>query len=387
MNSFFPIKVAHVVYNLTIGGVTNVVNQLLKQKHPGVEQVLILLCDDEAATELTDVKTYRLNYKPAEVYSLKGFAKLSFFPQPNFQSIANKIEEIYRKENFTIFHFHGIPKDLPIGTLLQKRDPAIKLVYTDHLMRITQQDYNSIKGKALAWIYKRFYKAYNIIFVSKATYEAGVVFGFVNSKRQNSVIENSINLSVVKKKPSYTISQKPTIVYVSRISAVKGHFLLIEVTRLLKEKYDLPEFEFIIIGPDELNGKLQHEINKNLLTDHFKFLGPRNDIYDLLYAYDIGVFPSEREGLPIALLEKMAAGLPVAASNIPEIKNVIQKDNEALLFPVNNAEACAEQLYRLIKDPALRERIGKAGRKAVEERYSQPLLEKYIGFYEQLLKQ
>jgi glycosyltransferase involved in cell wall biosynthesis len=381
-----PIKVAHVVYGLDVGGVTNVIHQLFANPEPGIEQVLILLREDIIGPEFDTIKVYKLDYISPSDYTLSGFAKLIFSPAKYFGAIADRLYSIWEKEKFTVFHFHGLPKDLPIGKMLQKKEASIKLFYTDHLLRISREDYNSIKGKILAKIYKRFYKPYHTIFVSRSTFEIGKEFGFVSASGQNTFIENSISTSSIQQKFDYSISGKTKIVYVSRISAVKGHFILLTVAEILINKYKFSDFKITLIGPGELSEDLQQKINERGLSSYFELAGSKQQVTSLLPAFDIAVFPSEREGLPIALLEKMAAGLPVVASDIPEIKNVIQHENEALLFQAKNAEACAAQLYTLINNLKLRETIGAAARKAVEERYAKPLIEKYLEFYKEVLE-
>lgn len=381
------IKIAHVTYSLPIGGVTNVIKQLLSKKEEGVEQILILLSETEPIpAELASIKVYKLNYNLPEEYSLNGFLNIWLRPTKFYGEVVNKLKEIHESEQFAIYHFHGIPKDLPIGTLLQKQCNRLELVYTDHLMRITNNEYSGLKTKALAFIYKQFYKLYHVIFVSQAIFNSAKELGFVNPNRKNKAIENSIDSSGITVKTDYKLAEKIEIVYVSRISAVKGHFLLLPVAELLINKYGLKNFKFILIGPGELTESLQTAIQANKLENYFELRGPMQNVPGLLYAFDMAIFPSEREGLPVALLEKMAAGLPVVASSIPEIKNVIQQENEALLFPVNNAEACAAQLNNLISDLKLRETIGTTAKKSVEERYNTSLMEKYLEFYKELLQ-
>jgi glycosyltransferase involved in cell wall biosynthesis len=379
------LRVVHVVYSLTIGGVTNVLQQLVAEEREGIEQELILLSEKQAVpTTFSQIQVYSLNYKLPEEYTLKGFASIWLFPKKYFGAVVLAVEKIYKKNPFDIYHFHGIPKDLPIGSMLQKKYPAIKLVYTDHLLRIAEDEYGGIKTKLLAFLYSKIYKPYNVIFVSKAIYASAKAAGFVNARNKNQVIENSVDAAKIAVKKSYTMAGTINIVYVSRISAVKGHFLLMPVANTLINKYGISNFKITLIGPGELSGQLQEAINKEGLSSYFELAGPKQNVAALLPDFDMAVFPSEREGLPIALLEKMASGLAVVASDIPEIKNVIQKENEALLFPVNNAEACAEQLYTLIKNELLRKETGMAARKAVEERYAKPLIEKYLEFYKEI---
>ena len=382
------IKVAHVIYNLTIGGVTNIIQQLVTDKQEDTEHIVILLSAEAEAVPqgFEKVKVYKLSCRLPETYTIRGFAAIWLHPARYYRQAVEKLREVYEAEHFDIYHFHGIPKDLPAGTLLKKHQPDIRLVYTDHLMRIVEGEYSKLNAGVLAFIYRQFYKPYHVIFVSKAIAGSAAALGFLNRKKKNAVIENAVDVKAIPVKTEYAVTGKVQIVYVSRISAVKGHFLLLPVAELLINKYKFSNFVFVLIGPGELTDKLTEEIGKRGLTPFFKIEGPMQEVPAFLHRFDMAVFPSEREGLPVALLEKMAAGLPVVASSIPEIANVIQQEDEALLFPSKDAETCAALLHRLIQDETLRKRTGEAARKAVETRYSTPLPEKYSAFYQTLFQ-
>ena len=100
----------------------------------------------------------------------------------------------------------------------------------------------------------------------------------------------------------------------------------------------------------------------------------------------IGVFPSHQEGMPLALLEMMATGLPVVASNIPEIATIITDGYDGLLFEVGNVDDLAEKLQRVLSDETLRKKLGENARKTVLEKYATPLSKSYGEFYKNLVK-
>ena len=385
--SVAKLKVAHIVYSLSIGGVTNIVERLLRDKKEWQDLVLIVLADPDAGlSESYSCSRFNLKASIPDVYTLKGFLSIYFNPKKYFSAIVDDLVAIVETEKINVFHFHGLPKDLPIGSLLQQRVRDLKLVYTDHLMRIAEKEYSWLTIKILSRIYRKFYKPYHVIFVSKAIANRAEELHIVNKRKYAEVIENTVDLSRITQKTDYNCKGLFRIVYVSRISKVKGHFLLPEVAKILISKYQTTDFCFHLIGPGELTESLQEQINNMELGNKFLLEGPRSNVQEILAGYDMAVFPSEKEGLPVALLEKMAAGMPVVASDIPEIKNVIQDPEEALLFPVNNAAACAAQLYRLMQDQQLRNRIGTTGRKAVENRYAASLADRYAAFYKKIFE-
>lgn len=106
------------------------------------------------------------------------------------------------------------------------------------------------------------------------------------------------------------------------------------------------------------------------LGDRVRFLGHRSDVPDLLAAADVFVFPSVYEGFGGALIEAMGLGLPVVASDLPALREVVEPDGSALLVPPGDAGRLAESMTRLLSDEALRARLGARGRERFLERYT-----------------
>jgi glycosyltransferase involved in cell wall biosynthesis len=147
----------------------------------------------------------------------------------------------------------------------------------------------------------------------------------------------------------------------------KGHKELFAAVASLREHY--PVCALIVGG-----GRRLEEV-KTLaaslgLADTVHFLGQRRDIPDLLNATDIFVLPSYSEGVSLALLEAMAAGLPVIATAVGGLPEVVEDGETGLLIPPKDAAALAGALARLLADPALARRLGAKARTHVREHYS-----------------
>lgn len=100
------------------------------------------------------------------------------------------------------------------------------------------------------------------------------------------------------------------------------------------------------------------------------FAGYSKDPLSALKAFDIAVLPSTSEGFARALIEAMACGLPVVASDIPCNREALTEETEGLFFPAGDAAALAEPLRRLVLEAPLRETLGRAARRKVEERFT-----------------
>ena len=105
------------------------------------------------------------------------------------------------------------------------------------------------------------------------------------------------------------------------------------------------------------------------IDDSVRFVGAVSDVPGLLNAADVSVFSSRSEGCPNAVLESMAAGLPVAGTNVEGIREVVGAAGTQFLAPVEDADSLASVLVTLAKDPALRARAGAENRNRIREKY------------------
>lgn len=162
----------------------------------------------------------------------------------------------------------------------------------------------------------------------------------------------------------------------------KGHKELFEAMARLKVQYPL---HALIVGGGRRETEVR-ELAKGLgLADVVHFLGSRQDVPDLLHAMDIFVLPSYSEGLSLALLEAMAAGLPVIASRVGGNPEVVTDGVTGLLIPPKDADALAQALERLLADPVKAQAMGEKARRRVEADYSLERLGRGINvIYEEL---
>lgn len=144
----------------------------------------------------------------------------------------------------------------------------------------------------------------------------------------------------------------------------KGQDLLLEAM----SRVSSPHVRVWIVGEGEEHEALTRAITRLSLNDRVKLLGRRRDVRELMEASDVFAMPSRFEGLPVALLEAMDAGLPAIVSTVGGMPEVIGEDG--LHVPPEDPAALAAAITRLSSDRALRERLGAQGRVRVRTRFS-----------------
>ena len=126
------------------------------------------------------------------------------------------------------------------------------------------------------------------------------------------------------------------------------------------------DVQYLIAGQGELQQQLEALIDELNLRDRVKLLGFRSDVKELYEVADIFVFPSFREGLSLAVMEAMASGLPCVASRIRGNSDLLGKAEGGFLCDPRDASEFAEKLNLLAADAALREKMGRVNRMAIE---------------------
>ena len=150
---------------------------------------------------------------------------------------------------------------------------------------------------------------------------------------------------------------------------VKGHVFLLRAIRQIRES-GVNDITCLIAGEGRLEGDLRDYAKAVGIEQNVHFLGYRRDVPDLLALMDIVVMPSLRESFGIVALEAMAMKVPVIASRIGGLEEIIENEKTGLLVPPGDAAALAEAIRTLADNPEMRRKMGEAGRQRVAERFS-----------------
>jgi glycosyltransferase involved in cell wall biosynthesis len=174
------------------------------------------------------------------------------------------------------------------------------------------------------------------------------------------------------------------VLSISRLAAEKGLEYLIEAATTLSLMRR--RVQIVIAGDGPAQERLERLAATLGVTDRVRFIGFREDVVELLSACDLVVLPSLREGLSISLLEAMAAGKPIVATNIGSQREVASHAEMALFVPPGDTTSLTEAIVRLAGDQGLMTRLGNNARTVYQNFYTEDrMLQSYRQLYLDLL--
>ena len=192
------------------------------------------------------------------------------------------------------------------------------------------------------------------------------------------VIYNGIDLSRCVPKTTYETGETVTILHVGRFDVPKNHPGLLEAFRLLLETH--PECRLRLVGDGELRPDMEKLAREKGIADFVEFCGMQSNVYPYLHDADIFTLPSIYEGNPMTIIEAMGTGLPIVASRVGGIPDMISDGESGLLVEPEPQSICAG-LTRLVGDAALRQRLGLAARKQSQTFSAEHMARDYIACY------
>jgi glycosyltransferase involved in cell wall biosynthesis len=148
------------------------------------------------------------------------------------------------------------------------------------------------------------------------------------------------------------------VAIVGRLHPIKGHTYFLQAAKKVLEEFT--EATFLVIGDGELMEVLQDESRALNIQEKVVFMGYCTDVASVLKEVDIGVIASISEGIPLTLFEAMAAGVPVVSTDVGGIKEILENGKTGYLVASQDVNGLAEKIKTLLRDPNLRDEMGKA---------------------------
>jgi glycosyltransferase involved in cell wall biosynthesis len=174
------------------------------------------------------------------------------------------------------------------------------------------------------------------------------------------------------------------IFQVARLDYLKDHATAVRTIQRLAQR--CPRIRLALIGEGPEMDKIRELVAQHRVQNHICFLGRREDVARLLQAGDLFLLTSISEGIPLTLIEAMAAGLPVVSTAVGGVGEVIAEGKTGLLAPSGDDRALAENILRLADDSSLRRDMGRRGRERANLFFSEDHMhEQYSCLYKEML--
>jgi glycosyltransferase involved in cell wall biosynthesis len=359
-----------VTHDLAIGGLQQVIVNICRAINRERFNVSVLclrnLGEFTPEIENMGIKVFFLPQKE------KGTDYLSFL----------KVAKILRKEKVDVIHTHNTQPfiDGTIGALLSGRN--IRIIHTDHA-----RDFPDKKRYMFAeWLMSHF--AYKIVGVSDHTTKNLIEYEKINPKKMltipNGIDGSKYNFTIdkIQKRRELGIRETGPIIGLGvRISEQKGITYLLQAMPLIIERF--PDISLIIAGKGELEGQLESEANKMGISKNVFFVGPRLDIPDLLKLFDLYVLPSLWEGLPMVILEAMAAGCPIVATDVGGNRTAIHHGHSGSLIMAKDKDMLAAEVIKLLTNEKLRKDYSANAKNVfIQNFHSDVMTRKYEALYQ-----
>ena len=296
-------------------------------------------------------------------------------------SLVKSIRKFIQNNNIDIVHTHGYREDL--YAVLARLDVA--LIATNHLWKRT-----NLKLKLYsimdAWLLRSFDA---IIAVSEQVKKD--MLSMYLSEKKISVVANGINTHLYSNPVprdqalnSFQIPSEKTVVgTISSLTSEKGIDDLI--TALYSLRSQAPYLHLLIVGSGDQQENLKQQADTLGISQSITFAGRQSDINRMLSAMDIFALPSLNEGLPMALLEAMAAGKPAVASDVGDVSVAITSDTGLLVHPGSPSEL-AHAILSLLNAPQQRIILGENARRCVNGQFSaHAMASEYAKIYDEVL--
>ncbi|MEW6570345.1 MAG: glycosyltransferase [Nitrospirota bacterium] len=363
------LNILHVIPKLTVGGVENQLALILKKYDKKKFPPFVCCLSDrgEIGSEIEAEGT--------EVIYLN---KLSH----RFDwTIVKDIQDFIRLRHINIIRTHQYHANL-YGRLAARRAKVPCIISSVHnVYTIDKKIHRRMLNNYLAHFTDR------VVAVSNAVKRDIMKYDGIPEEKI-SVIYNGIEMkSFLKAKENIRTELgiapgAPVIATVGRLTHQKGQKFLLEAIAKLRKLF--PQIVLVIAGDGPLRNELEDFAAVLKITNNVRFLGTRRDIPAILSAIDIFVLPSIWEGLSNALIEAMAAGKPVIATDIQPVREIINSENVGILIAPENCDAIVNYVTLLLNN---REFAGKIGRSARERVFSAFNIEVTVNRYMSLFKE
>lgn len=352
-------KILHIIDNLGSGGAESMLVNFLKYSKNKADIDVLLLVDDKIVYDVPEHIRVFIQQPKGKRYSLIKLYRLL---------------KLIRKENYDIVHTHLFPSQYYPALIKMFIPKKTKLVTTEH--NTTNKRRRFLISRLIDRLVYTLYDY--IIFISdKAKEQFELDFYF--KKNNRTVINNGICLELFTPKIKNKKKDKIKLLMVARFDVQKDHITLLKAINLLDKKYEL---SLVGEGKNELVNKVKEFVESNNLNNRVHFLGFQKNIADIYVKHDIFILSSNWEGFGLVVVEAMASGLPVIASDVDGLNDVVK--GAGILFPPKDYKRLAYEIERLAKDDKLYNDLVNKGLQRAKKFDIRLLVDKTFKLYQKL---
>ncbi len=268
-------------------------------------------------------------------------------------------------------------KDLDI-TVIHSQTRATQILAERYASRLKAPHVSTCHGFFKRKIARMLFPCWGkqVVAISRAV-EQHLIRDFQVDPSQVVLIPNGIDISEfvlptqeVKDtvRAKYQVKGAPVIGIIARLSDVKGHPDLIRAFKILLPQFPDAQLHLIGEGPEEDN--LRRLVESLALTNHVVFSKIVNRTVEILPMLDVFVMPSLQEGLGLSVLEAQAMGLPVVATRVGGLPDIVEDRRTGILVEPRNPKALSEAICEVLRNPVRAWDMGRAARMFVEKKYS-----------------
>jgi len=358
------VKILHIQVLPIMSGVQKAMLDILERLDRNKYDITILCNSEGELTQAAD----RLNFHHIILPELKREI------HPFYDMLALiKLIKIIRRNRFQLVHTHSSKSGF-IGRFAARAAGVPCIVHT--VQGFAFHEFSSRVSVLVIGFLERIASLVTdeIIFVNH--HDRVVAAQLKLAPRDKMVtIHNGIDLTVINpgdpsgdsRRPAASDSNGAVVGMVARLWEQKApQDFIRSIPVVLRE---LPDAKFMVIGDGHLRPQLEQLTAQLRIADNVRFLGWRKDVRDLLKQLDVFVLPSLWEGLPVSILEAMASGKPVVASDIKGNNELVVHGETGFLVPPGQPDKIGESVLKLLKNRTLAQKMGLKGYRRVKEKF------------------
>jgi len=332
-------KILFIITHLELGGAQKQLLSLIKKLNP--EEYSLSLCVGNCGylnKDFTDLSFLNIKLIPELVRNINPFYDFIAFV---------KLYSYIRRNKFDLFHTHS-PKASILGRWAAYLSGARKIIYTVH-----GWPFHRFQNPLLYRIYLFLEKltakiTKKIIVVSHADLSRGVK-NKVALPEKFAIIHYGVDIELADSiflKRKFNCRSDNLIANISCLKPQKGLFYFLEAAKLILEK--LPDIKFSIVGDGPLHRRISREITKRKLTGYVFLDGWTDDVFGILSQISILVISSLWEGLPLAVIEAVASGVPVVATDTGGVSDILDNCNNGIVVKCKDAKTVADAVFTIL---------------------------------------